>query len=517
MGVPRTASPVRPSCIKFFFPLEFSIYLMQQNFPEALTFDDVLLRPAKSQYHPTEVDTSTVLTRNGITLAIPLVSAAMDKVTESAFAVALAQLGGIGIIHINMSIEDQAEQVDRVKRSESGMISNPFTITPDRPIGEAEQLMEKFHISGIPVIQSPKNRKLVGILTNRDLEFETRHDLKVAELMTSQNLITTKVGTTLKEAEKVFRKHKIEKLPVVDKQGRLKGLITIKDLRKAIDFPNATKDKQGRLRVGAALGVGGDYLDRAEALVKAGVDVLVVDTAHGHSTAVLKSIRKLKSNFPHIDLIGGNISTGEGAKDLILAGVDAVKVGQGPGSTCTTRPVTGNGVPQITAVLECAEAAKKSQVPIIADGGIRFSGDIVKAIAAGASSIMIGMMFAGTDEAPGETILYQGRTYKKFRGMGSIAAMKEGSARRYGQAGQPVYKLVPEGIEGRVAARGPLSGIVHQLVGGLRSGMGMQGTGSIKDLQKQSKRFMRVSAAGQRESHVHDVIITEEAPNYSQT
>ncbi|MBI2356207.1 MAG: IMP dehydrogenase [Candidatus Doudnabacteria bacterium] len=490
---------------------------MQHNFPEALTFDDVLLRPAKSEFHPTEVDTSTLLTRNGIRLSIPLVSAAMDKVTESIFAVAIAQLGGIGIIHINMSIEEQTEQVDRVKRSESGMISNPVTITPERPIAEVMQLMEKFHISGIPVVDSQKNRKLIGIITNRDLQFENRHDLKVADLMTNKNLITTKVGTTLKDAEKVFRRRKVEKLPVVDKQGKLKGLITIKDLRKATNFPNATKDKQGRLRVGAALGVGGDYLDRAAALVKAGVDVLVVDTAHGHSTAVLKAIRKLKSEFPEAGLIGGNISTGEGARDLIAAGVDAVKVGQGPGSTCTTRPVTGNGVPQITAVMECAEAASKSKVPIIADGGIRFSGDIVKAIAAGASSVMIGMMFAGTDEAPGEVILYQGRTYKKFRGMGSIGAMKEGSARRYGQHGQPVYKLVPEGIEGRVASRGPLAGIVHQLVGGLRSGMGMQGAGNIKQLQKQSRRFVRVSAAGQRESHVHDVIITEEAPNYSLT
>lgn len=487
---------------------------MIHNIPEALTFDDVLLRPAKTEFHPTEVDTSTLLT-NRIRLNIPLVSAAMDKVTESTFAVAIAQLGGIGIIHINMSIDEQVEQVDRVKRSESGMISDPVTITPDRPIAEVMQVMEKFHISGIPVIDNARSRKLVGIITNRDLQFETAMDIKVKELMTSKNLITANVGTTLKDAEKVFRKHKVEKLPVVDKRGKLKGLITIKDLRKAIDFPNATKDKQGRLRVGAALGVGGDYTERAEALVNAGVDVLVVDTAHGHSTAVLKAIRKLKSKFPETDLIGGNISTAEGAADLIKAGVDAVKVGQGPGSTCTTRPVTGNGVPQITAVMECAEVANKSNVPIIADGGIRFSGDIVKAIAAGASSVMLGMIFAGTDEAPGEVILYQGRSYKKFRGMGSIGAMKEGSARRYGQHGQPVYKLVPEGIEGRVASRGPLAGIVHQLVGGLRSGMGMQGAGTIKELQKRSNRFVRVTNAGQRESHVHDVIITEEAPNYS--
>ncbi|MBI4049552.1 MAG: IMP dehydrogenase [Candidatus Doudnabacteria bacterium] len=490
---------------------------MPFNIPEGFTFDDVLLRPAKSKYHPAEVDTATVLTRNGIKLGVPLVSAAMDKVSESTFAVAIAQLGGIGIIHMNMTMERQAEEVDRVKRSESGMIFDPVTITPERPIFEVQRLMEKFRIAGVPVINNNKDRKLVGIITNRDLRFETRLNLKVSELMTSKNLITTKVGTTLKDAQRMFRQHKIEKLPVVDKRGKLKGLITVKDVRKAIAFPHATKDNRGRLRVGAGIGATGDYLDRAAALIDSGVDVLVVDTAHGHSTKVLGAVRKLKSRFPHIDVIGGNVSTKEGTRDLIRAGADAVKVGQGPGSTCITRPVTGNGTPQISAIMECFEAAAKSNVPLIADGGIRFSGDIVKAIAAGASSVMLGMIFAGTDEAPGEVILYQGRSYKKFRGMGSVGAMKEGSALRYNQQGQPVAKLVPEGIEGRVASRGPLAGIVHQLIGGLRAGMGMQGAGTIKQLQGQSKRFVRVTNAGQRESHVHDVIITEEAPNYSQS
>jgi len=481
--------------------------------PEGLTFDDVLLVPGKSAVLPTQVDTRTRVTRN-ITLNIPIVSAAMDTVTESRLAIALAQQGGIGIVHRSMSIAHQALEVDKVKRSESGMIVDPVTIGPKNLIAEALDIMKKYKISGVPVT---KEGKLVGILTNRDLRFEDRLDLPVEEVMTKDNLITVAVGTTLEEAEGMLHKHRVEKLLVVDESYNLRGLITVKDIQKKINYPHACKDEHGRLRVGAALGATGDYLERAAELVKAKADLLVVDTAHGHSTRVLDAVQNLKNKFPNVDLVAGNVATFAGACDLLQLGVDGVKVGIGPGSICTTRVVTGAGVPQITAIAECARAAAKADVPIIADGGIKFSGDVPKAIAAGASSVMLGSLFAGTEESPGETILYQGRSFKSYRGMGSIAAMTAGSGDRYSQewevARGEISKLVPEGIEGRVPYKGNLAELVAQLVGGLRSGMGYCGSANIQELQQRG-RFVRITSAGLRESHVHDVIITKEAPNY---
>jgi IMP dehydrogenase len=482
--------------------------MVDGSIPEGLTFDDVLLLPAKSAVLPAEVDTRTQFTRN-IQLNIPIVSAAMDTVTESRLAIALAQQGGIGIMHRTMPIAAQAMEIDKVKRSESGMIVDPVTVGPKNKISDAQEIMRKYKISGVPVTT---NGKLVGILTNRDLRFETRSDLPVEQVMTRENLITVPVGTTLEEAEQILHRHRVEKLLVVDDAFILKGLITVKDIQKKIKYPSAAKDSHGRLRVGAALGVTGDFMERAEELVKAKVDVLVVDTAHGHSARVLEAVRKLKKKFPEVELVAGNVATFEGACDLLQLGVDGIKVGIGPGSICTTRVVTGAGVPQITAIAECARAARNSGVPLIADGGVKFSGDVTKAIAAGSSSVMIGSLFAGTEESPGETILFQGRSFKSYRGMGSIAAMAAGSGDRYAQEGE-VSKLVPEGIEGRVPYKGPLAEMVGQLVGGLRSGMGYCGCSTIPELQQKS-RFVRITSAGLRESHVHDVIITKEAPNY---
>ncbi len=491
--------------------------------PEALTFDDVLLLPARSDVVPATVSTQTRLTRN-ITLNIPVISAAMDTVTESHLAIALAQQGGMGIIHRNLSIEDQAGEVDKVKRSESGMIVDPITMSPDAKISDALEVMRRYRISGVPVV---KSGKLVGILTNRDLRFETRFDIPISRVMTKKDLITVPVGTTLEEAEKILHEHRVEKLLVVDKDYALKGLITVKDIQKKLKYPNAAKDGQGRLRVGAAIGATGDYLERAQELVKAKVDALAIDSAHGHSTRVLEAVQTIKSKLPEVDLLAGNVGTFDGACELAKAGADAIKVGIGPGSICTTRVVTGAGVPQITAIAESYRAVKDANIPIISDGGIKYSGDVSKALAAGASVVMIGSLFAGTDESPGETILYQGRSFKMYRGMGSLSAMAAGSSERYGQAlegdaspavmeetdGNRLAKLVPEGIEGRVPYKGPLSNVVYQLVGGLRSGMGYCGAHSIAELQ-QKARFARISGAGLRESHVHDVIITREAPNY---
>jgi|FaiFalFF_MnMetaG_3_1042247.scaffolds.fasta_scaffold00088_4 IMP dehydrogenase len=480
------------------------------SLPEGLTFDDVLLIPARSEILPTETDTTTFFSRN-VRLNIPISSAAMDTVTEAHLAIALAQQGGIGVIHRNLSIEAQAAEVDKVKRSESGMIVDPITITPDRPISEALAVMAHYKISGVPVVDG--DGKLVGILTNRDLRFETRLDLRVRDVMTGrEKLITAPVGTTLEDAKAILQQYRIEKLPIVDEDFRLKGLITVKDIQKAIKYPNAAKDHLGRLRVGAAIGATGDFLERAAELVKARVDVLVIDTAHGHATRVLEAVRQVKRKFPEVDVVAGNVSTAEATRELIAAGADGVKVGQGPGSICTTRVVTGAGVPQITAIMDCARAARGTGVPIIADGGIRFSGDITKAIAAGADCVMIGSLFAGTDESPGETILYQGRTFKTYRGMGSLGAMMAGSSDRYAQDLER-GKLVPEGVEGKVPYKGPLAAIVEQLVGGLRAGMGYCGCRTIRELQEKA-RFIRITPAGWRESHVHDVIITKEAPNY---
>ncbi len=477
---------------------------------EALTFDDVLLEPAKSDLLPSEVEITTRLTRT-IPLNIPLMSAAMDTVTDSRMAIAMAQQGGMGIIHKNMTIEGQADEVDRVKRSESGMIVNPITMSPDQKIHEAVEVMKRYKISGLPITS---NGKLVGILTNRDLRFETRLNIKISDLMTKENLITVPVGTTLKEAESILHRHRVEKLPVVDGKYRLKGLITVKDIQKKIAYPNACKDRLGRLRVGAAIGATGDYLERAAALGKAGVDVLIIDTAHGHSTRVLDAIKQAKHKFPEIDLIAGNVATEEGALALVKAGVDAIKVGMGPGSICTTRVVSGAGVPQITAIMDCSRVAHRSGVPVIADGGIKFSGDISKALAAGGDSVMIGSLFAGTDESPGETVLYQNRSYKVYRGMGSIEAMKAGSRDRYGQEGAFFEgKLVPEGIEGMVPYKGSVEVMIPQLTGGLRAGMGYCGCRSIEELQTRS-RFLRITSFGLKESHVHDVLVTKEAPNY---
>ena len=486
--------------------------MLDERIPEALTFDDVLLVPQKSAVLPSEVDIRTQLTKT-ITLNVPVVSAAMDTVTEAPLAIAMAQEGGLGFIHKNMTVEAQASEVDKVKRSESGMIVDPVTVSPTAKVAEALELMSRYRISGVPVT---KGSKLVGILTNRDLRFETRTNLAVSELMTKEDLITVPVGTTLEQAKEILHRHKVEKLLVVDKDYNLKGLITVKDIQKQIKYPSACKDSLGRLRVGAAVGVTADVLDRAAALVEAKVDVIAVDTAHGHTSRVIEMVEAIKKRFPELEVIAGNVGTQEGAADLVAAGVSAVKVGMGPGSICTTRVVSGAGMPQITAIAAAAKAAGPAGVPVIADGGVKFSGDSVKAIAAGASSVMIGSLFAGTDESPGELILRQGRSFKSYRGMGSIGAMKEGSRDRYFQefdGHTDTGKLVPEGIEGMVPYKGPLSAMVQQLVGGLRAGMGYCGTGSIRELQTRS-RFVRISSAGLKESHVHDVIITKEAPNY---
>ncbi len=484
--------------------------MLEFPLPETLTFDDVLLVPAHSSVLPSEVDTRTRLTR-AISLNIPLVSAAMDTVTESRLAIALAQEGGIGILHKNLSAETQAHEVDKVKRSESGMIVDPVTMTPDRRIEEALEVMSRYRISGVPVVD--ERRRLVGILTNRDLRFVTTTDRPIREFMTREGLITVPAGTTLEQAKEILHKHRIEKLPVVDSEYRVVGLITVKDIQKQIKYPSACKDGLGRLRVGAAVGVSRDALERAHALVEASVDVLVVDSAHGHSDGVLRTVERLRERFPEVQLVAGNVATREGARALIERGVDAVKVGVGPGSICTTRVVTGAGVPQLTAIAESHVTCREADVPLIADGGVKFSGDVVKAIAAGASSVMIGSLFAGTEEAPGETVLYQGRTFKEYRGMGSIGAMRRGSGERYFQDEFDEKKLVPEGIEGRVPYKGPLSTLVQQLVGGLRAGMGYVGCPDIEDLRREA-RFVRITSAGLRESHAHDVIITKEAPNY---
>jgi IMP dehydrogenase len=484
--------------------------MREDRISEALTFDDVLLVPQRSEVLPSQVDVTTRLTR-GIALKIPIVSAAMDTVTEAHLAIALAQEGGIGMVHKNMSIEAQAAEVDKVKRSESGMIVDPVTVAPDAPVAEALALMAKYRISGVPVTVGPR---LVGILTNRDLRFETRTHLPVSELMTKDDLITVPVGTTLDQAREILHTHKVEKLLVVDQEFNLKGLITVKDIQKQIKYPSACKDELGRLRVGAAVGVTPDVLDRVTALVEAKVDVVAVDTAHGHTRGVRDTVEQLKTAFPDLELIAGNVGTHDGAADLIAAGVSAVKVGMGPGSICTTRVVSGAGMPQITAISEAARAAAATDTPIIADGGVKFSGDITKAVAAGAASVMIGSLFAGTDESPGELILRQGRSFKSYRGMGSLGAMKSGSRDRYFQEFEAATdKLVPEGIEGMVPYKGSISAMVQQLVGGLRAGMGYSGASSIRDLQARA-RFVRISSAGLKESHVHDVIITKEAPNY---
>jgi IMP dehydrogenase len=504
--------------------------MLTDHLPEALTFDDVLLVPAYSDVVPMQVSTQTQLTRQ-ITLNTPLISSAMDTVTESRMAIAMAQLGGIGIVHRNLSIADQAGEIDKVKRSESGMIVDPVTIGPEKTIGDALDIMRRYRISGVPVTQG---KRLVGILTNRDLRFETRTDVPVGDVMTKEDLVTVAVGTTLEEAELILHKHRVEKLLVVNDQYELKGLITVKDIQKKLKYPNASKDGQGRLRVGGAIGATGDFMERAAELVRNRADVLAIDSAHGHSSRVLDAVREVKKRFSNVELLAGNVATYEGAMALIDAGADAVKVGIGPGSICTTRMVTGAGMPQITAIAEAYRAAREHGIPVIADGGVKYSGEIAKAIAAGASSVMIGSLFAGVDESPGETILYQGRSFKTYRGMGSLSAMGQGSGERYFQGSADMAaegngptdvmqreranenrlaKFVPEGIEGRVPYRGPLEAMVFQLVGGLRSGMGYLGCASVAELQEKAK-FVRISGAGLRESHVHDVIITREAPNY---
>jgi len=503
--------------------------MIEHPLAEALTFDDVLLIPAYSEVAPAQVSTQTRLTKN-IPLTTPLLSSAMDTVTESRMAIAMAQQGGLGIVHRNLTIDQQAGEIDKVKRSESGMIVDPVTMASEQLISDALEVMRRYKISGVPVT---RNRRLVGILTNRDLRFETRTDIPIAEVMTKENLITVPVGTTLEQAEEILHQHRVEKLLVVDENYELKGLITVKDIQKKLKYPNASKDAQGRLRVGGAIGATGDYMERAAELVRNRVDVLTIDSAHGHSSRVLEAVREVKKRFPEVDLLAGNVATREGTDALIDAGADAVKVGIGPGSICTTRMVTGAGMPQITAISEAWKAASKRGIPVIADGGIKYSGDITKAIAAGASVIMIGSLFAGVDESPGETILYQGRSFKAYRGMGSLSAMAQGGGERYFQgtkdmeeadssegvvsrernAGNRLGKFVPEGIEGRVPYRGALEAMVYQLVGGLRSGMGYVGCSTIEELQTKS-RFVRISSAGLRESHVHDVMITREAPNY---
>ncbi|MGB7605287.1 MAG: IMP dehydrogenase [Lutisporaceae bacterium] len=482
---------------------------MEKFLKEGLTFDDVLLIPAKSEVLPKDTDVSTYLTRK-IKLNIPLMSAGMDTVTEARLAIAIAREGGIGIIHKNMSIEKQAMEVDKVKRSEHGVIVDPFYLSPENIISDAMDLMERYKISGVPI--TDKKGKLVGILTNRDLRFETDFSRKIDEVMTKENLVIAPVGTSVAQAEEVLKKHKIEKLPLVDEQGYLKGLITIKDIEKTIQYPHSAKDSGGRLLAGAAIGVTADVMDRVAALVAAKVDVIVLDTAHGHSMGVIDTVKKIKVNYPELQIIAGNVATAEATKELIEAGADAVKVGIGPGSICTTRVVTGIGVPQITAVYDCALEAEKYGVPVIADGGVKYSGDLPKAIAAGASVIMIGSLFAGTEESPGDTEIYQGRSYKVYRGMGSLGAMADGSRDRYFQ--EDAKKLVPEGVEGRVPFKGALSETIYQLIGGLRAGMGYCGAKSIDDLRKNGQ-FIRITAAGLRESHPHDIQITKESPNYS--
>ena len=481
--------------------------MVTDSLPLALTFDDVLLLPAYSAVLPSEVDTTTQATRD-VAIKIPILSAAMDTVTESRLAVSVARHGGLGIVHRNMSIERQAEEVDRVKRSESGMIVDPITISPDAKIRDALELMANYRISGVPVT---RDSMLVGILTNRDLRFEKRRDMPVSEVMTKENLVTVPVGTTFEEAEKLLHKNRIEKLLVVNERNELKGLITVKDIQKKRIYPNASKDSQGRLRVGAAVGAKGDYLERAQELYDRKADVIIVDTAHGHTQGVFDAVKNLRRALPDVQLVAGNVATGDATRDLINLGVDGVKVGIGPGSICTTRIVSGAGVPQISAVAECVKAADDSGVPIISDGGIKYSGDISKAIAAGAQSVMVGSLLAGTEESPGQTVLYQGRTYKTYRGMGSIGAMNQGSD-RYDQSGQD-GKLVPEGVEGRVPHKGQLGDLIHQLVGGLRAGMGYCGCATINEMRTKT-RFVKISPAGLREAHVHDVLITTEAPNY---
>lgn len=476
--------------------------------PIGLTFDDVLLKPGKSEVLPAQTDVRTRITRR-IELNIPLISAAMDTVTEARLAIALAQEGGMGIVHKNLTPERQAEEVDRVKRSESGMILNPITLGPDHLLSDAAELMERYHISGVPITEQGK---LVGILTNRDLRFQKRFDRRIADVMTKERLVTAPVGTTLKDAEEILHQHRIEKLPVVDAKGILRGLITIKDIEKRLRFPHASKDRHGRLRVGAAVSPGKDLDRRAELLVNAGADLLCVDTAHGHSRGVITAVKRLKLRFPGTDIMAGNVATAEGTRDLIAAGADAVKVGMGPGSICTTRVVAGVGMPQITAIMECARAAR-GKVPVVADGGVKFSGDITKAVAAGADVVMLGNLFAGTDESPGEIVILEGRSFKVYRGMGSLPSMKLGGKERYFQAEADNSKLVPEGVEGRVPYRGPLSNSVHQLLGGLRAGMGYCGCRTLAEL-KSRPRFVQITHAALRESHPHDIIITNEAPNY---
>jgi IMP dehydrogenase len=483
--------------------------MMDSVISEGLTFDDVLLLPGRSAVLPTEVDTTTNFARK-LPVNIPLASAAMDTVTESRLAIAIARQGGIGMVHRNMPIDRQGEEVDRVKRSESGMIVDPVTISPDITLRQALEIMNKYKISGLPVT---RGSRLTGILTNRDLRFEKNHAQLVGSVMTKDNLVTVPVGTTLEEAERILQKHRIEKLLVVDQDFNLKGLITVKDIQKKLEYPRAAKDEHGRLRVGAAVGATGDFLERAVEMSRAKADVLAIDTAHGHSERVMEAIKAIRHRLPEMQLVAGNVATYEGAKELISLGIDGLKVGIGPGSICTTRVVTGAGVPQLTAIMEAARAAKGTDVAIIADGGIKYSGDISKALAAGASCVMIGSLFAGTEESPGETILYQGRTFKSYRGMGSTGAMEAGSADRYSQEGAERGKSVPEGVEGRVPYKGQLGALTDQLVGGLKSGMGYVGAATLKEFREKS-RFVRITAAGLRESHVHDVIITKEAPNY---
>ncbi len=476
---------------------------------EALTFDDVLLRPAKSDVEPKDVDTTTQLTKR-IRLRIPLMSAAMDTVTEAKLAIGMAREGGVGIIHKNLSIAAQAEEVDKVKRSESGVITDPVFLTPEHPVLDAEHIMAKYRISGVPIVD--QERRLVGILTNRDLRFEKNYNRLISEVMTRDNLVTAPLGTTLEQAKEILQQHKVEKLPIVDDDYVLRGLITIKDIEKAKQYPNAAKDGHGRLLVGAAVSTGADSFDRARTLLQAGADVIVIDTAHGHSAGVIRMVKRLREAYPDANIIAGNVATADAVRDLIEAGVDAVKVGIGPGSICTTRVVAGIGVPQISAIYECASAAREYAIPVIADGGIKYSGDITKAIAAGADVVMVGSLLAGTEESPGELEMYQGRSFKVYRGMGSIGAMKSGSSDRYFQ--EQHGKLVPEGIEGRVPYRGSLSETVYQLIGGLRAGMGYCGTRNLQELQSNTQ-FLRITSAGLRESHPHDVHITKEAPNYS--
>jgi IMP dehydrogenase len=485
--------------------------VLDREIPLALTFDDVLILPARSRVHPTETDLKTRLT-TGIGLNIPVLSAAMDTVTESRLAIAMAQNGGLGVVHKNMDIGAQAAEVDKVKRSESGMIVDPVTCRPTQKISEALDVMANFRISGVPVVDD--RGRLVGILTNRDLRFETRMDLPISERMTKENLVTCPPGTTLEQAKEILHRHRIEKLLVVDRNGNLKGLITVKDIQKQIKYPHACKDSLGRLRVAAAVGASSDLVDRARELIAAKVDLLVLDSSHGHSEGVMKGLVTLKRKFPSTPVMAGNVATSEGTRDLVRRGADAVKIGIGPGSICTTRVVTGAGVPQIHAIQECVRGRGSSRVPLVADGGIKFSGDVTKALASGADAVMIGSLFAGTDEAPGETILYQGRTFKAYRGMGSLGAMKGGSADRYFQdAADEPQKMVPEGIEGMVPYKGPVSTLLTQITGGVRSGMGLAGARTLKELSRKA-RMVRITAAGLKESHAHDVIITKEAPNY---